>query len=206
MSRAAELNAFLADVERRAYHMARGAVNDSDDALDLVQDSMFTLARRYGDRPSAEWPPLFFRILRNRITDHQRRRSLTRRLFLWRRSDDDAGDPLATAPAAAAWEPARRHDLDDRVERLQAVLATLPPRQQEAFTLRGLEGLSVAEAASAMGCSTGSVKTHYFRALESLKGQLAQADEPGAAGARADGAEADGARADGESTDRGTDR
>jgi len=196
MSRAAELNAFLADVERRAFHMARGAVNDSDDALDLVQDSMFTLARRYGDRPSAEWPPLFFRILRNRITDHHRRRSLTRRLFLWRRSEDDAADPLATAAAGAAGEPARQHDLDDRVERLQAVLATLPPRQQEAFTLRGLEGLSVAEAASAMGCSAGSVKTHYFRALESLKGQLAQVD----------GADTDGTKADGESTDRGTDR
>jgi len=202
MSRAAELNAFLADVERRAFHMARGAVNDSDDALDLVQDSMFTLARRYGDRPSAEWPPLFFRILRNRITDHQRRRSLTRRLFLWRRSDDDdAADPLASAAAEAAWEPARQHDLDDRVERLQAVLATLPPRQQEAFTLRGLEGLSVAEAASAMGCSSGSVKTHYFRALESLKAQLAHIDE-----ARADGAKADGKETDGESTDRGRDR
>lgn len=202
MSRAAELNAFLADVERRAFHMARGAVNDSDDALDLVQDSMFTLARRYGDRPSAEWPPLFFRILRNRITDHQRRRSLTRRLFLWRRSDDDdAADPLASVAAEAAWEPARQHDLDDRVERLQAVLVTLPPRQQEAFTLRGLEGLSVAEAASAMGCSSGSVKTHYFRALESLKAQLAHTDE-----ARADGAKADGIETDGESTDRGRDR
>jgi len=191
MSRADALNAFLADVERRAFHLARAAVNDSDDALDLVQDSMFTLARRYGSRPAEEWPPLFFRILRNRITDHQRRRTLTRRLFVWRRADDDGADPLASLPAAPAWEPARQHELDDRVDRLQAALDTLPPRQREAFTLRALEGLSVAQTATAMGCTAGSVKTHYSRALDGLEARVAPAD---------------GERTDDEAADTGTDR
>jgi RNA polymerase sigma-70 factor (ECF subfamily) len=47
-------------------------------------------------------------------------------------------------------------------------LANLPPRQREAFILRYWEEMDVAEAAKAMGCSEGSVKTHCSRATHAL--------------------------------------
>ncbi|MEO1320043.1 MAG: sigma factor, partial [Pseudomonadota bacterium] len=81
MSPATEMNRFLMDVENRAFRMAELAVGNRDDAMDIVQDTMLTLARKYAKRPTTEWRPLFFRILQNRITDCYRRRASSNRLF-----------------------------------------------------------------------------------------------------------------------------
>lgn len=171
---AAALGGFLAGVEKRAFRIAQIATRDRDEALDIVQDAMLQLARRYATRPPAEWTPLFYRILNNRIHDWQRREQVRRRVLFWRRDqpdDDDVPDFLESLPDRAA------HG-DELLARRQAMLAletalrALPARQREAFELRVWQGLSVEEAARAMGCSQGSVKTHLFRALQVLRKKL----------------------------------
>lgn len=171
------MDRFLAGVEARAFRMAQFAVRDADDALDIVQDTMIRLTRSYAQRPETEWAPLFFRILKNRITDHQRRNTVRNRIFAWigRGSDDDpAPDLVAQAPGRDSDRPERRLATSDAMQELEAAVHALPARQQQAFMLRALEELSVADTAQAMGCSEGSVKTHYSRAVHSLREVLGE--------------------------------
>jgi RNA polymerase sigma-70 factor, ECF subfamily len=87
--------------------------------------------------------------------------------------DDEEFDPIAQAPSPEV-TPARRLELDEAIGALEDAIAALPPRQQQAFLLRNFEGLDVCGTASAMGCTEGSVKTHYFRALETLRAKLGE--------------------------------
>ncbi len=174
MDRAAELNAFLATVERRAFRMASFAVKDSDEALDIVQDAMLALATRYAERPAAEWPPLFHRILQSRIMDWHRRRSGQRRIFGWLGAREDETDPIDSAVANEVSNPEVRARLDGATRHMLDAIDRLPLRQQQAFLLRAWEGLDVRGTAAAMGCSEGSVKTHYSRAVHTLREVLGE--------------------------------
>jgi RNA polymerase sigma-70 factor (ECF subfamily) len=173
-----EFEKFLAEIERRAFRMAQVALRDPDDALDVVQDAMLKLARSYASKPSAEWRPLFYRILENGIRDLQRRRSVRKRFMVWlpdskEDPDDEAQDPLDNAADGAPAVPELLMQ-SQAMEQLETSLRALPARQREAFMLRNFEGLDVAETASAMGCSEGSVKTHYSRAVHTLREQLGE--------------------------------
>ena len=174
-TRSRALNQFLAGVELKAFKIAQTALRHEDDALDAVQDAMLQLARAYADRPAQEWKPLFYRILENRIRDMQRRRTVRGRVISWlpfrSDEDDEEPDPIAQAPSPEPL-PVKRLELDEAVGALEKALGALPRRQQQAFLLRTLEGLDVAATAAAMGCSEGSVKTHYFRAVQALRAQL----------------------------------
>jgi RNA polymerase sigma-70 factor (ECF subfamily) len=169
------LETFLAEVERKAFRIAQIALRHEADALDVVQDAMMQLAHRYASRPSEEWRPLFYRILENRIRDMQRRRMVRQRVmsFLpWRGEDqEEVNDPIDQA-ADTAPTPPSQIESDQMMQLLEQALGQLPGRQQQAFLLRSIEGLDVAETAVAMKCSQGSVKTHYFRALQALRSKL----------------------------------
>jgi RNA polymerase sigma-70 factor, ECF subfamily len=173
------LDRFLASVEKRAFRIAQMAVRDADDALDIVQGAMLRLAQSYGQRPAEEWKPLFYRILYNGIRDAQRRSSVRSRIFsLWPgslRADEDGPDDPFENVSDGMPDPSERLMASEAMQRLERALRALPARQREAFTLRCLEGMDVAETAAAMGCSEGSVKTHYFRALGTLRAQLGEA-------------------------------
>ncbi len=177
-----ELERFLTNVEKRAFRIARITVRNDDDALDIVQDAMLQLARSYARRPADEWRPLFYRILQNRIRDFQRRRKVRAKVLSWlpgRSSDEDEGnDPFEAVPDRGLL-PFEALSIEEAMRGLERALVRLPDRQREAFMLRNFEGLSVAETASAMGCTEGSVKTHYSRAVHTLRAEL-DAVAPGA--------------------------
>jgi RNA polymerase sigma-70 factor (ECF subfamily) len=181
LAQARSLDRFLADVEKRAFQIARLAVRDAEDALDIVQDAMLQLARRYGQQPTDQWKPLFYRILQNRIRDCQRRRMVRNKLFGWlpgkysvgHHDDEETGDPYE-ATRDESQGPADRVMTGEAMQALELALKDLPARQLEAFLLRSMEGMDVADTAQAMGCSEGSVKTHYSRAVHTLREKLGE--------------------------------
>lgn len=157
--------------------MTMVAVKNPDDALDIVQDVMLTLARKYANKPADQWAPLFYRILRNRITDFHRATGTRRKLFGWFTSGDRADedeDPISSAPAPVQDTPEHQMQMDGARSAITDALAALPERQQQAFMLRAWEGLDVKNTARAMGCGEGSVKTHYSRAVHALRDQLSE--------------------------------
>ncbi len=176
MASRSQLSDFLAGVERRAFRQALFAVRDEEAALDIVQDAMLRLAEHYGERPVAELPLLFQRILQNAIRDFYRRARVRAAHFLplvaLDAGEEDAPDPLDAIEIDPALTPfPTPHAALLQAETLQLIenaLRNLPPRQREAFLLRYWEGLDIAATATVMGCSEGSVKTHCSRATHAL--------------------------------------
>lgn len=176
-----ELSDFLKSVEKRAFKRSVYHVRDEEAALDIVQDSMMKLAQHYGDKPAAELPMLFQRILSNTTLDWFRRRKTRNALFsnmseFSFSSDGGDFDLLETLESLTSSEGTESaQDSTERAQILHAIelaVKELPDRQREAFLLRYWEEMDVAETASSMGCSEGSVKTHCSRAVHALSKAL----------------------------------
>jgi len=172
-----QLEQFLAEVERRALRIAEIAVRDRDEALDLVQDAMIKLVRNYSGRGNDEWAPLFYRILQNGVRDWHRRQAVRNRVMVWKQKakpDDNDYDVVAAAPDPIGRSPDEELQNSQAMQDMEIAVHELPRRQQEAFMLRTFEGLGVAGTAVSMGCSEGSVKTHYSRAIHALRDKLGE--------------------------------
>ncbi len=173
-----ELSDFLESVQKRAFKRTAYTVRNDDAALDIVQDAMIRLAEKYPDRPAAELPLIFQRILSNATMDWFRRQKVRNALIVnlseFESADDEGGDFDLLEMLGAADGSVGAESAADSVGRMQmlriidAEVEQLPTRQREAFLLRYWEELDVAETASVMGCSQGSVKTHCSRAVHSL--------------------------------------
>ena len=173
-----ELTDFLKSAEKRAFKRTVFAVRDDEAALDIVQDSMIRLADKYADRPSAELPLLFQRILSNATMDWFRRQrvrnAVLQNMSAFETGGDDGGDfdlleHLESADGMLGAESAAETvSRSQTLQLIESEVQQLPARQREAFLLRYWEEFDVAETAVVMGCSEGSVKTHCSRAVHAL--------------------------------------
>jgi RNA polymerase sigma factor (sigma-70 family) len=177
-----ELSDFLENVERRAFKQAVYAVRKDESALDIVQDAMIKLAEKYGDKPAAELPMLFQRILQTTILDYFRREKVRNTwvsLFSGMKPAGEQHEDFDLLDSYEAEDGSQASESSaDQVERMQtlqlidAEVQKLPARQREAFLMRYWHDMDVAETSEAMGCSEGSVKTHCSRATHALAESL----------------------------------
>ena len=155
--------------------MAELATGNPDEALDIVQDAMLNLVEKYAHKHPNDWRFLFFKIVQNRITDWHRRHQIRSVIARIMHPFESSGDDIAEASVFSSQtdpEPDTQLDIDLKMNELKLALSRLPFRQRQAFLLRAVEGFSVQETATLMTCSDGSVKTHYSRAMNTLRDQL----------------------------------
>tara|TARA_B110000305_G_C19312154_1_gene574505 strand:+ start:445 stop:1071 length:627 start_codon:yes stop_codon:yes gene_type:complete len=168
---------FLRYIERRAFHFVRASVDNVEDTHDIVQTSMYKLVQKYINKSPADWMPLFYKIMSNKITDFHRRQAVREKIFFQEpveteEDKDYLQSQVLSGVALESEAPLPSLERERRIDKLIQIIRKLPLRQQQAFMLRSWEGLSTRNTARAMGCSEGSVKTHYSRAMSRLREQL----------------------------------
>ena len=165
ITKRARLDRFFRLHERRAFAIAMSTTKNSDNALDVVQDAMLRMVQYYADKPQDEWAPLFFKVLSSQLADWGRSRAKALHF--------DAIEEMATTPDelvsnSGHYSPEKGADLDQQIATMADAATTLSPREHQALVLRVIEGYSTKEAALALECSEGTVKSLLNRAKSKL--------------------------------------
>lgn len=168
----------VADHRDRLYSVALRLLGDPRDAEEVAQDAF---VRAY--RALATYAPERIHDLRLRpwlasivvnLSRNRRRRQVDRTPPL-RLEPILAGGAVFTTPDERSL-PHARAARRETIGALAAALLALPPGTRAAVVLRHVDGLSVAEAAAALGRPEGTVKAQVSRGLTRLRLQLA--DDP----------------------------
>ncbi|MGI9294977.1 MAG: RNA polymerase sigma factor [Pseudomonadales bacterium] len=139
----------------RIFRLASVWLYDDQQAADVVQEVFLRShkgLRSFRFRSSVfTW---LYRTTRNVCHEHNRKRSV---------------QPLDTEPVDMSANPAQSAANAETAQKVRKLVAVLPQRQREVVMLRIFEGLSVREAALAMGCREGTVKALLHKASAKLR-------------------------------------
>jgi RNA polymerase sigma-70 factor (ECF subfamily) len=157
--------------QRQVYRVLFLLTHSADTADTLTQE---TFLRAYQSRASFRgecalntW---LLRIATNLAQDHAR----NRRAGFWKRLVGlvgDGGENQLDFPDSLP-SPERVLLARKELEAVWKTALTLPPRQRTIFLLRFAEEMSLQEIAEVMGLRVGSVKTHLFRAVGTVRDRL----------------------------------
>ena len=158
-----------------AYRLAIGITGNKEDAEEAMQDSFWNVVRKIdtfrGQSSLRSW---IYRITANAAYQKRRRAAhrhadITLDQVLPRfHGDGHHADPI-TDWSTRLNDPAMQRELRDV---LTSALDELPPYYRAAIVMRDVEGLSMAEAAEALGIAVGTVKTRTQRARLLLRKRL----------------------------------
>jgi RNA polymerase sigma factor (sigma-70 family) len=150
------------------YHYAH--VRTAQDAEDLTAATFGAALASLGHyREQDHFAAWLFAIARHALSDFQRRQRRLLALTDRRAASTDDDEPPLDALADAAPSPEGYAIQADEATRLHRLLATLPPDQREAVTLRYFGELRPAEIGVVLGRGDGAVRTLLHRALDRLR-------------------------------------
>jgi RNA polymerase sigma-70 factor, ECF subfamily len=138
----------------------------AETAEDLVQETYLRIAN-YPDPNAIDNPrAFFFRIADNLALDHLRKRAVRDRFTV---RDINSEKEVSRAAASHALEPVVAVNAIQQLERLEQLIADLPPIRQQVFLLSRVEGLNYKAIALKLGISERTVENHVYKALKTLK-------------------------------------
>lgn len=139
---------------------------DPDTARDVVAETFLIAWRRLEAVPadSGQVEPWLYGVARRVLANADRAQRRTQRLAA--RAIQDLADEALADPALVVSE---RH-------RVLQALHRMPEAEREALRLVGWEGLDLAGAALAMGCSRSAMAVRLHRARRRLEAELGAAD------------------------------
>ena len=156
-----DLEGTIAELAPRVLRYASARLGDASQAEDVAQESLAALVRACRNGGAPESPEAFvFAVARRRAGRVAWRRRLWAPLELAFSARSDAPSPETRAIA------------QNEMARVRSALAELPPRDREAILLVAVGGLSMADAAAALGLSLSAVKMRVLRARARLAAVL----------------------------------
>lgn len=168
---AEDLEAVFRLYKPRIFRFILASLRDMDAAETLTQDcfmrAYLSRERFRGDCSLETW---LMQIAVNLVRDHAR----NRRLQFWRRAEKagpkahDVGNQLAGPDRS----PELNAVLREQVAAVWNAAQGLPERQRTVFLLRFVEDMDLLEIAAATGMKEGTVKTHLFRALKTVRERI----------------------------------
>lgn len=165
------LNELISRWRNRVASFLLRMVGDHATAMDLTQETFVRLySSRKSYKPTAAFSTYLFHIASN----------LARTQARWRKRHptvpmvDESGD-LRHESVDSHPSPDELADLHERSALVNQAIATLPEDQREALLLFSVEGMSQAEVATVLGCSSKAVEVRVYRARQTLREALAKA-------------------------------
>jgi RNA polymerase sigma-70 factor (ECF subfamily) len=168
---AKEFDAIVRHHQRRVHRFLLMMLRDPDEADNLTQECFLrayqSLATFRGESSLETW---LLRIAANLIHDQARNRKagFWKRLLGLEDQDGNAGERWATPEASPEQVLLVRED----VKAIWEVANRLSQQQRAVFMLRFVEEMELTEIAAALGLEVGTVKTHLFRAVQTVREKL----------------------------------
>jgi RNA polymerase sigma-70 factor (ECF subfamily) len=158
-------------------------INDAAHAEDIVQNVFVRIlgaADRFDvERSFKSWVGrIAANLVKNYYRDHGRRRVIHEGEFITR-GDEDSQDTSPIARAATTETPATVLQETLLSEQMESALNQLPDDYREIFTLRHIEGYSIAEAAEILGLPHGAAKARSTRARRKMLDLMSPAFDEG---------------------------
>jgi len=176
LARAGDMQALeelLQALQPQIYRFGMKMCRQSEDAEDVVQDTMLTLARSFRDfRGASSISTWLYTITRSFCIKKRRKSKFAPKV---EESLEELHSKTANAVQSSEPGPEAQAESKETWEHVQTAIRALDPGYREVLMLRDVEGLKAREVAEVVGISVPAVKSRLHRARAELRDHLAAA-------------------------------